>query len=704
MKNSTLTLLFCCVAAIMPAQQIWHVSHAAVGANNGNTWADAFTDLQSALGAADYGDQIWVAKGTYFPTDSTDRKISFDLPRGVGLYGGFAGDETALAQRNADLHITTLSGDIGATDVRTDNSYHVVYIYGGDGNTILDGFAIAQGYAPNSGGDFPDEYGGGVLVLADAVWPVTTPLISHCRFEQNRAGSGGGLACIGDDAAICSPDIRHCRFERNRAQSKGGAMYKVGRNRSDRAFWVYDCDFESNYCAALGGGIAIYAPTDTVRITKCTFKKDTAIEAGGAHFWSGTENVRYEVDSCHFFTNYTSSASPALAHIFPGYVPVEKIELIVRNTAFFFNKSYLGHGGGITSEALSRLALHRVQVEQCLFHHNYSQNGGAGIFIQGGGLVYTEASVDRCGFLDNQTGASSVAGAFYYRGFGAQLVRNQNTITNSVFMFNDGAIASLGGSPGITHTRVANCSFYQNGAIPFVKYWGEESNPVDLVMTMQILNSIIWEPQTEGVHRLFYNNDPVNFTLNDYLVEHSLVHLPACAYNGVDPCGEGMVYDTWPGYVDPDFGTTLDIEHCSPPHNQGSNLVADTFGLTKDYYGYSRVVADTVDMGSYEFPGPCITDTEAPLFALLPVGIRVLQNPTKVGDLIRVELFAPVPENLHIQLLDANGNMVWEKGASLPASVPSLLSIPSSRLSPGFYYVRIMDEKGRYRTEKVAMF
>ena len=202
MKKIIHILLFCCYAAILPAQQIWYVNQLATGINTGINWENAFTNLQSAIAAAGYGDQIWVAKGTYLPTEGLDREISFNLPTGVSLYGGFAGNEGKLEDRNSENNTTVLSGDIGETGIRTDNSYHVVTIYQGDENTVLDGFTITLGYAANAFSGFPHEFGGGVLVAADASWPLSNPVIANCHFEQNRAGSGGGLACIGDAMVI----------------------------------------------------------------------------------------------------------------------------------------------------------------------------------------------------------------------------------------------------------------------------------------------------------------------------------------------------------------------------------------------------------------------------------------------------------------------------------------------------------------------
>ncbi|MBL7809297.1 MAG: T9SS type A sorting domain-containing protein [Saprospiraceae bacterium] len=688
-----------CSAAF--SQQIIYVNQAATGANTGASWADAYKSLQTALTTAAPGNQVWVAQGLYIPTSGTEREVSFNLPNAVKLYGGFNGTETLLDQRQPSIHKSILSGDIGISGVRTDNSFHVVTIYQGDEQTILDGFTITQGYGEDISVGFPHSYGGGVLVSSDLNWPVASPIIAQCVFERNRSGAGGGLACVANEFTHCLPVIRNCTFKSNQSQLYGGGLYTFGANNTGQPCNITDCHFEANK-TSLGGGIYMEGITDTLRFRRCTFVKDTVIEGGGVFVRIGGQKTHFEVDSCNFIANHMNAgAGGGLEFMVPGDGWIDTVGVIVQNSRFFLNKS--GIGGGIAIRAAFFLKQINCQIRNCFFDNNISQNGGGGILVEAGDGVNSDVLVDRCYFLGNKTLAASVAAGFYYRASFGTLRRNKNILTNCVFMHNDGAVAALGGDPGISHTRVANCSFYRNGDIPFVKYWGTDSNPDDLVQTMQILNSVLWEPQTEGVHRLFYNNDPVNFTVNDYLIEHSLIHLATCNYNGVDPCGEGMIYETWPNFINPEFGNTLEVWSCSPAQNRGSNLVADTFGLIQDYWGIERILGDTIDMGAYEIQDPCFSGTGVLISESLPIGIRLLQNPVIQGNTIEAELFAIKQEKLLVQLVETQGKLVWKSTVKSEASMPVVLSIPISNLGSGIYFLQVMDQNGRSKTEKVVV-
>ena len=104
--------------------KIWYVNHASKVAGDGRAWKTAFQSLQDALSAASKDDEIWVARGTYYP-HANDPTKSFVLKEDVAVYGGFSGRETARQQRNFLKNVTTLSGNIGKGD-KTKNTKTII--------------------------------------------------------------------------------------------------------------------------------------------------------------------------------------------------------------------------------------------------------------------------------------------------------------------------------------------------------------------------------------------------------------------------------------------------------------------------------------------------------------------------------------------------------------------------------------------------
>ena len=268
---------------------------------NGESWATAFQSLQSALtkAAISHGlnamgstepvwTEIWVARGTYKPDDNTgDRGRSFYLLPGVGIYGGFTGNETERAQRDIVANPTILSGNINQPDDDTDNSHHVVraeaYVVTPD---ALDGFIIEKGYAPG-GGDQPNT-GAGILISG------ASPGLNNLIFRHNSAAVAGGGMYIQSGA----PRLYRCTFESNIAGQKGGAIY------AQYCFsLLIRCDFGSNQATDLGGAVANEGCS--LYMVNCRFIGNTAtamMSAGGA-VWSGGDNPLTEMMNCRLSGN-----------------------------------------------------------------------------------------------------------------------------------------------------------------------------------------------------------------------------------------------------------------------------------------------------------------------------------------------------------------------------------------------------------------
>src|SRR5262249_2224890 len=147
--------------------------------------------------------EIWVAQGTYKPAGAAGpRTASFHLANSVAMYGGFAGTETQLADRQMDsatgrpILASILSGDLNGDDGNFvnigDNSYHVLLAQNTTTATLLDGFTILGGNVDLI--DFSSVVGAGLYVQNGAV------TVRRCRFTGNRAatsvfgqGAGGAL-------------------------------------------------------------------------------------------------------------------------------------------------------------------------------------------------------------------------------------------------------------------------------------------------------------------------------------------------------------------------------------------------------------------------------------------------------------------------------------------------------------------------------
>ena len=322
------------------ANAVCYVDSAATGTKDGSSWSNAYTSLQSALHDRT-AKEIWVRRGVYKPTTTTDQTISFAVALGTQLYGGFAGGESNRDARDPVANPTILSGDIDSNDantastnvdtaladIRGDNSYHVITVSGAstgmiDGQTIIDGFTVTGGYAKysgfhaNGGGLNCDGHGNGSGT--DAV--NCSPTLRNLVFSGNAAiGDGGAVYDNGLTLGSSSPTFDNVSFLGNFARGNGGALCNVADDGGSSSPILSKVYFFAN-TAALGGavydrgeGAAGTAPSHSDPLLTDAMFEGNSADSGGAFynyaFAGGTASP--VIHSATFADNKTNSTSPS---------------------------------------------------------------------------------------------------------------------------------------------------------------------------------------------------------------------------------------------------------------------------------------------------------------------------------------------------------------------------------------------------------
>ncbi|GAB3983095.1 hypothetical protein GCM10028806_56050 [Spirosoma terrae] len=348
-----LIYFFISYAFLNNAQSILYVTESGTGDFSGSSWINSLpgNQLQSRLKTIEAGKQVWVARGTYKPTITANRAVSFAMRNGVSIYGGFQGNESSIEQRPpitaSQPSSSTLSGDIGTTGDVEDNSYHVINNRGIDSTAVLDGFVITLG---NESGSSAFPYaGGGMLNDGSGPGNYCSPVIKNCFFTKNRAEGGGAVYNGGSSSGYSAPHFLNCIFDQNTAfNSNGGAIKNTYSSPS-----FVNCLFHRNRSEYFSGGaIAFgicYVGNSKPSIVNCIFSQNSAVFYGGAvYFGSLYEGVATPIIlNCTFTKNYiTQLASAVYFDDYQGRIKAKMVNCIAwgntgRNPNIVALSSYL---------------------------------------------------------------------------------------------------------------------------------------------------------------------------------------------------------------------------------------------------------------------------------------------------------------------------------------------------------------------------
>lgn len=558
-----LALIVCTLGVEGPVRasgDIIYVRADALGANDGTSWPDAFTDLQDALDTArarlPEPTEIWVAQGVYKPDRGTGNKyLSFDLPDGVAVFGGFVGTDEKIGDRNPDLFQTVLSGDlldnddfseltdhpcchgddgkgtgcpddgcrqmvcassdpccsIGPTGwtsqcgrlagqfccplcrpTRCDNSQRVVSANGEGAAVLLDGVTIADGEQTLD----PDA--GDATASGAGLETFLKVKLSRCVFLHNRAM--GGAAIFG---GVESVDLDRCLVVQNESTGGTGVVFVLGGTITMQETMVRD---------NLGDGMTVFS---SGRIGDCGFVRNAG---------TGLTILRdgLNVIGCLFQENDTMGYGGGARNF--GFTQIGNCTFVGNTSSFA--------GGGLYSSALSP-----VVVVSCLFTGNRA----------GGGVLYPGAPI------------SEGAGGAIAAGFGDVFILNSTIVGNYA-----GEVGGVSLGPG----RVANSILWGNQDTTGM---GEEAQiglPIfDPAPELQFNVIQGWTGTLDGTGML--DIDP----------------------GFVDALGEDGIVGT----LDDDFHLRAD----SPLINAGE--VNPPLMPNRDFDNHPRPLCGRVDIGAFEF-------------------------------------------------------------------------------------------------------
>jgi len=362
-----------------------YVDGRARGANNGSNWENAFASLQNALDMAQGGNEILVAQGLYTPDNGQNRSpgdytVSFAIPNGAALKGGYAGlGDANPDNRDIVIYETILSGDLNGDDTqvtdvhdlyaefsRLDNSFHVVTAHDVDNTTLLEGFTITAG----NGYD-----GAGIQLIRSEI------VIAQCIIKENRAGrlTGDGLDGWGQGAgASCfhgKPTFLACTFQLNWAGAWGGALNSLKSNPT-----LWDCLFQANHAGMQGGAIC-FEDSEGI-VVEGTFFENRSWD-GGAIFSIDDGNCR--LTNCRFFGNAGLGSG--------GAVFGASESMVIINSVFSGNLAFLD-GGAVT--LMSGIG----ELTNCTLNRNVAEGdlGGGALAV-----INATAELSNCVLWDQTT-------------------------------------------------------------------------------------------------------------------------------------------------------------------------------------------------------------------------------------------------------------------------------------------------------------
>lgn len=230
--------------------RIVRVSPTGNDANDGSTWALAKKTIQAGIDlASSQGGDVWVERGTYLIVPPSGSAYGVTLKPNCYVYGGFAGTETALAQRDWIANTTFLIRQSGGVAMSA-AGYRV---------SGIDGFVFQSASTAPAASVSGIMCGGGSPFIRNNVFlrlqgtPISavsaSPLIANNAFVSNNPGSAYGIVVCSYAPAVIAGNV----FSANGPFGSNSSASTLTLNGTGRAT-VTNNLFVNNYVSSTGTG------------------------------------------------------------------------------------------------------------------------------------------------------------------------------------------------------------------------------------------------------------------------------------------------------------------------------------------------------------------------------------------------------------------------------------------------------------------
>ena len=313
----------------------WFIKPGATG--KGTSWEDA-TDLGEALKACVTADKLYLAAGTYTPTQyaggSSDANKTFLLTQNVRIYGGYPENPKAGDVADPAVNKTILSGDEESTShvfviaAPKDPDYSIQI----NGITVRGGCNTSTSAGTNklNGEYFYTGYGAGVYVLGSKV-KFTNCFIKenksekfacgmfstnnsyvemeHCEITDNMVKDGNAAGIHNAGTMI----LRNCGIRRNGCTKNslvgGFYNYDLDKKLNTAKAYLYSCEFENNSGSTNWKRVSnFYGRENSFSvIVNTTFYGTDAGNAPIAIYGEGVTDTEAYIISCTVAGNKSSS-------------------------------------------------------------------------------------------------------------------------------------------------------------------------------------------------------------------------------------------------------------------------------------------------------------------------------------------------------------------------------------------------------------